>query len=135
MDGGARGCNRTRLCNLSPSKRLYSREQLLCVRRIKRRTDMRSCQNFQNAQMALNHIGILGYYCLSQQKCFRMSDKLGEYAFNFVRNIMLKYVNILNSRSTLLTPTRNIASGGHRKESCKHCYREETQTTLPRERL
>ena len=114
--------DRTRCCNLSPSKRLHSREQLLCMRRLKRRTDKRSCQNFQNAQMALNHIGILGYYCLCQQKYFRISDKLGECTSHFVCNNISK---IMSSTTLLLTPTRNLTSGEYREEPCAHCYREE----------
>ena len=51
-DGGARWCDRTRNCNLSPSRRLYSRKQLLLY--ATKREDKTS-EAVKNAQMALSH--------------------------------------------------------------------------------
>ena len=75
-DGGARRCDRTRLCNLSPSRRLHSRKQLLLYA-TKKREDQTSEAVKTHRNGALNHIGCNLH---SQRKIFRLSDKHSEYA-------------------------------------------------------
>ena len=61
MDGVARGCDRTRLCNFSPSKRLYSWNQLLCIRQ---REKNKHAKLSKIAEMALSH-----QHCSSLMNC------------------------------------------------------------------